>query len=286
MYFCCNCKKVCESVEDLLFIEESSSRSFCSEKCIEEFYTPLIEYYAQIERALRKDFDCFNEDCLSYLNDPKNIEIALARPDEIWRIENALGDEVYSFTKEFSDDNGEGYFIAILCMLFNNRPSFIFMATATRRREFLAEFTIGAKIEDIADFLDIASDTQVTSPGLDQERLNFLEQKKSTLLAQLLDDRKDADIEYEQFHLYDEFFQDTLDSPDEIYSMNTDDGDEMFVYIKTNDRDGVSFYYIVICVRLPDVHELMLPVLSFPTLDPELCELYRKGQRVSGNLIN
>ena len=62
------------------------------------------------------------------------------------------------------------------------------------------------------------------------------------------------------------------------------EGDELYSYIKVHDSNGISFYYIVICIG--KLAAQLLPVLSFPTLDPGLYNAYKKGQLITGKLKN
>jgi len=42
LYFCTECKKVIPRLDQLLFVDGNSSKGFCCEECIEDFYRPLI----------------------------------------------------------------------------------------------------------------------------------------------------------------------------------------------------------------------------------------------------
>ena len=97
IYYCKNCKKVVKDIEDLLFVEDGSSLSFCSEVCIEKFYSPLIDYFTGKIDKKRKDLNIEEEACLSLLDNPTYVDRVLHRPDEIWRLENDLKEEIFSF---------------------------------------------------------------------------------------------------------------------------------------------------------------------------------------------
>ncbi len=84
--------------------------------------------------------------------------------------------------------------------------------------------------------------------------------------------------------MYQQFYRETLEKPDEIYRWTDSEGDELYSYIKVHDSKGISFYYIVICIG--KLATQLLPVLSFPTLDPALYNAYKKGQLITGKLKN
>ena len=119
---------------------------------------------------------------------------------------------------------------------------------------------------------------------IDQDAITALESKKSTLLAGLLERRLPTDIDFELFQVYQQFYRETLEKPDEIYKWTDNEGDELYSYIKVHDSNGISFYYIVICIG--KLAAQLLPVLSFPTLDPGLYNAYKKGQLITGKLKN
>ena len=54
LFYCQNCKKITTHLESLLFVEDQSPRGFCSEKCIEQNYQHLVDYFDQWEKKLAK----------------------------------------------------------------------------------------------------------------------------------------------------------------------------------------------------------------------------------------
>ncbi len=291
IYFCDHCKKGLRDVEDLLFVEEGNSRCFCSEDCIEKYYRPIVAWYEKREREMRGELAIESEDCQSLVSDASVMDKALNKPDEIWRRENELGEETYTFVRDFGGERP--FHVVILCYLFERRPSFILLASATRTKAFVDKFRHGEKVSNPQEFL--ASD-DLPAGALDleiePETMNAIEAKKSAFLARLLQERSVADIPFEKFTLYEGFFKSTLEDPDEIYSYEDDDGDDLFTYIKAYDQGGVSFYYFIICVEFERNEEVdgqtrrVIPLMAFPTLDGELYRTYKSGKLISGSLKN
>lgn len=291
VYFCNHCKKALLDVEELLFVEERSARSFCSEDCIEKYYQPIVSWYENLERETRVELKIGDEDCRSLVSDPNLMDKALTRPDEIWRYENEIGEDHFIFIKSFSTERP--FHVVIMCHLFERQPSFILLATATRSPALLDKFRGGEKITDPQEF--IARDDLPAGAidfELEQESLNAIEAKKSSFLARLIQDRIAADIPFEQFDLYEKYFKTTLEDPDEIYADEDDEGDQIFNYIKAYQQNGVSFYYFIICIELEKEDDgqeqtrKIIPLLAFPTLDGELYKIYKSGTLVSGSLKN
>lgn len=289
LYHCCNCKKIVDDLDSLYFVEEGSPKGFCSEDCIEKYYLPIVQFYEGEVESYRSSNELETEDCLSFVGEPTFMEKLLSRPSEIWRQENDLKEEVYCFISENSDSMGEKFYLMAICSVFNNRPAFIFAATATKSLELLDEMRIGEQVENPEEFIASAEETEMTNePSIDKDTMQDLENKKSTYLAQLLVERKETDIPFEQFMLFDQYLEETLEGPDELYKFVDDDGDTIYSYMKAHDREGISFFYFVLCMGFPNLTsnsgEAVLPIVSFPTLDGELSQSYRKGELLSGEL--
>ena len=287
-YFCNNCKKIVDDPENLYFVESVIPRGFCSEICIKEFYGPIVDYYEKCEDDLRKKYKCETENLSDFISDPSFLEKLFAEPDEIWRNQNSLGEEVFSFISKFDGEVDGVFYLASLCLVFENKPSFIFLVTATKEVTLLNEFRIGKELENLEEFLKNDGGESNPEGQISSEVFETIESKKSAFLASLLEQRSSKDIPYEDFYCYDRFMEDTLEVPDEVYTERDRDGDDLFTYIKAHEKDGKSFYYFVICMNIgPSMEEAgdtILPILGFPSQDGETYNSYRKGRLISGNL--
>jgi hypothetical protein len=160
------------------------------------------------------------------------------------------------------------------------------LVSATKNVDFLNEFKIGKELDNLEDFL-LASSSSGQEMGLAPEVSEAIESKKSSFLASLLKERSIKDIPYEDFYDYDKFMVTTLEGPDEVYTEKDGEGDDLFTYIKAHEKDGISFYYFVICLSIESSREeedTILPILGFPSLDGKTYKNFRKGRLVSGNL--
>jgi hypothetical protein len=283
LYYCHQCKKIFDKVEQLLFVEDGSGISFCGEKCIEKYFQAHVDYFADWEEKLRKKYKLSAQEIPDLIENHKIVEEVCSHPQEIWRQENILKEEIYTFIGSKEDPEGK-IFIAIICLVFLSRPSYIFLITATRSQEFLNEMKVGEKISNMESFIRPEEHHPMVSP----ETQTFLENKKSSLLAFLLQKRSPADIPIEEFPRYEIFYQSTLEAPDEIYQYEDDDGDELYAYIRAHEKNGSTFYYLIIGTVWnedpggPGCH--VLPILSFPTNDADLYHYFRRGELLSGNL--
>lgn len=283
LFFCKNCKGIKYNLEDLLFVEESSTNYFCSEACIEKFYAPIIKHFSDKLFKLRQDLNCFEDEILTKLEDPSYVDRMLSDPDEIYLIQNQLGEQIYSYAKHF-DYNGEKFSLLALCFVYNKYPSFVLSLTVSQNDYIIGQFKYGQKVESIDDF----KKPMQGEFDVDPELIEQIEHKKSTLLAEHLERRQEVDIPFENFDIYMEFVDKTLNEADEIFKTTDRVSESYLTYIKAFDRDGISFFYIVICLQttVDEENDLVIPVFSFPTIDGKLSEYYRKGEMISGNLRN
>ncbi|OUR97800.1 hypothetical protein A9Q84_06260 [Halobacteriovorax marinus] len=286
-YFCYECKKPVSKLEDLLFVESGSTRSFCGEKCIETFFKPITSHFESIEKILRKKYAVESEECLNYLSDVTIMEKSMTDPDEIWCHENGIKEEIYSFIKKVEIEKNDPFYVIILCTIFDTYPGYVLLSTITRSKYLMEEFRIGEEV-DLQDHFSLTADEGEIE--VDHAELQGIEQKKSELLANHIDLLSDADIPIDKYPLYDNYIESTMDAPDETFKSQDHSGDTIYTYIKAFDKQGVSFYYFVLCMKLDmgdDIgEEVIVPVLTFPSVDGDLYRNYHKGEQVSGSLKN
>lgn len=282
IYYCTECKTIVPTLGKLLFIEEKSNKGFCSESCIEDFYLPLINHFEALDKKMRKIFGIEAEFILQNKNPGGFIDEVLSSPSEIWKITNELQEEICTYIKHYHD-----YSAVVICSVYHAKASFIFFSTVTRSREYLAEFRTKDK-ENLSASMESRSGEEFNEEDL--IFMQLLESKKSKLLAELLIKRKDSDISFEDFSLYEYCFQDTLDFPDEVFENKDNEGDSFFIYIKSFMKDNKNFFYIISCLKRKsgeDGQEIsVFPVLAFPTNDMDLYYEFRLGNRIAGTLKN
>ena len=120
--------------------------------------------------------------------------------------------------------------------------------------------------------------------------MQLLENKKSKLLAELLEKRKDDDISFEDFMLYEYCFPETLETPDEVFESLDNEGDSFYVYIKSFIKETENYFYIISCLKRKNKEESpevnVFPVLAFPTNDLDLYSEFRSGKRIAAHMKN
>jgi hypothetical protein len=236
-------------------------RGFCSEECIEFFYSPLLKYYEQLLHSFRTKFDLQDEIVIFPYSDKELVEEVIRAPSEIWRSQNDLSEEMFTYIRHFNQGSA-----LILCTVLNKEPSFIFLVTKTGSEKLISEFRIGERLMAAGD-----EDTD--------EIITHLENKKSQILADLLGKRLESDIPFEKFTIYDSCLDDTINAPDEVFEFKDREGDILQSAIKSFTKFNENFFYIVITFN-------KLPILSFPTTDVNLYAEFRIGKQISSNFKN
>jgi hypothetical protein len=284
-----------DHLDDLLFIDEYSHKGFCSEECIEDFYFPLIKHYEMIEHSLRRKHRIENELPPGTIIEADVVEAVLENPSEIFRQTNELHETFYNFIKHYTD-----FSVIVVASVYRKEASFVFLATRTKAQALITEFRYGELVMDwtrteVEEDEEISVELEADEVTMDEHNededmifIQLLESKKSNLLAEILMNRKDDDIPFEDYTGYESCFQETLDSPDEVFEKKDKEGDVIFTYIKAFSRGRETFYYIVTCLKRIMEGELVnvYPILALPTIDMEMCQEFRGGTRLSGPLKN
>jgi hypothetical protein len=215
------------------------------------------------------------------------MEKAMTSPDEIWCYENGIKEEIYSFIKKINIDGSKPFYVIIMCTIFDTYPGFVLLSTVTESKFFMEEFRFGEEVNLVEHFSD---DLDVEGMDIGNDEVESIEQKKSEILAKHISLHSPVDIPIDNYELYDEYVDSTMDSPDEIIKREDSEGDIIYTYIKAYDKSGVSFYYFVICMKIEsnaeEMQELIIPMLHFPTVDGDLYKSYHEGEKVSGALKN
>jgi hypothetical protein len=304
LFFCENCREKLNDIQEIHYIEENSDRGFCGETCILEFYRPYMEAFEQEEASFRSMLGLPAEEVtIEILALDKYLSLTLEQPGEIWEFETAINQHFYTHILSFQHGE-EVYYKVLMTAYIEGSPSFVYYRLVTQskelvdmyRREFQVEIS---EVEVIGQHRNsaLAGELDEVSDGLNQEQLSLasdlieeIELKKSSLLAQMLTNRSVGDIELEEFPSYDEYLEQTLQDPDEVYEFEDEAGDLLHTCIKSYQIGNVPFFYILLAMPYKSKTEsgesALIPILGFPSIDNELYPKYAIGKRVDKNLKN
>jgi hypothetical protein len=290
---CQSCFKPLAENDRALFVEEEIGRIFCSETCIANYFTPEIEklekeYFA---RKTPNDLSADERESLAHLR-----WLTLQEPDEVWREKTLSGDYRFTLISEFKPETKKIWCICI-CLFLRGEPSFLYLAFPTKNAALTNFYRRGERVEMVrqeaspsetmdAEFHHTSEDGPQEAP---QER--FIDgladdwTEDETIRAQLTRDRKADDIPIEEFSLYQSCLEETLESPDEVWSNKIKEHKHLRLYhfMKHYPEEASGVWYIVIARETEDDEELEL-LDAFPTRDSSLVEQFRRGQQEVGTL--
>ncbi len=284
-YFCTNCNEEVAKIDNLLFVEESHTRGFCSEICIMEHYKPLLSFFSNLEIKFKNELNIDEfDDYTGYYNDNDLLSSLTNEPDNEIEYISEIDSSYFLHIKFFSELNV--YFL-IICSHYDKKASFIYSKLITKDKKLVSKYEDFFSREQNHDEIN----NKLESVKIPDEALEDLEQKKSEQLALLLERRKDADIPFETFSVYDDYLTLTLEDPDSIFNFEDEAGDELVNYIKSFQKFRKDFYYVVTCQKLEITDEgstklALLPVISFPSIDKDLYKFYAIGESETGRLKN
>lgn len=317
--FCCD--KNLNKADRALFVEEENSRVFCSETCISKFFTPEISRLEKeyLKHVKSDDLSGHRREKFNHLR-----WITLQDPDEVWRIKTSEGDYRYTLISEFKPSVKSVWCICIclflrgepsfLYLAFPTRNEALVnrYRKGTRQKQKPIQSGFGKKSQQDVEQkekkmnhedsgFDVTDhEGNSTENGSDSELLTAVDDSSvsvqsdgladawtetETLRARLMEKGQQIeDIAPEDFGLYQSCMDETLETPDEIWS-NRESPDKrfkVFHFIRFYDDEKPGVWFIVVARETEDAEEIEL-MDAFPTRDPELVECYRRGaQEVGG----
>ncbi len=275
---CQNCDKDLSKADKALFVEEEVGRVFCSEECIAHYFTPAIEKLETEYHRLAQSVDAQNEfrtedyEALSHLR-----WLTLEEPDEIRRRKNRDGDWIYTLISEFQP-GGRSVWCICICLLLRGEPSFLFISFPTASLSLVQLYRKGEIVakEEIAAAAAASKDSEEQTDRLAGEWT-----PDETLRAQYPTVRGTSDIPRGEFAGYQECLQETLDHPNEVWSIEFKQNKKLYHFIRH--YPGSSAFWYVIIARDTEEEDQLEILDAFPTRDRALMKAYQTGlQEVGG----
>ncbi len=282
---CHHCSKDLLTDDRALFVEEEVGRVFCSEECITEYFAPEVERLekAYLKHLSNSDLTGEEREKFSHLR-----WITLQEPDEVWREKTLNGDYRYTLISEFQPGPRPIWSVCI-CLCLRGEPSFLYMAFPTKNAAMVDYYRKGERVE-----WQKPSPSQETRERTEssQNRRHLIDgladewTAEETLRAQLMGHQRRADdIPGEEYHLYEACINETLEAPDEVWSMATrgEDGPRLYHFIRYYGDEDPGFWMIIAARETEDDHEQIEILDLFPTRDAELVGRYRQGEQEVGS---
>ena len=256
--FCQSCRKTLGGDEKIVYVEDSTNRFFCSEKCIRAYYDPMAEHYRQAMMEIRDPHDISEADFADF---ESYAPLCLSNPDEEWVDATEFGETITYFLANYTNEGGKFTYI-VACFCLEDEPTYILLSFPTREKKLAEEFRRGEKMERKDDDDEERPEPEV-SPVLTED---FLARQGNAIEEEMLRHREAADIPQTEFKEYTHLVDQTIESPDEVWELD-DEGDNPLLTLISQFEE--SLHYLVICTsENSQGQESWRVIYSFPTRDP------------------
>lgn len=124
---------------------------------------------------------------------------------------------------------------------------------------------------------------------LPEETVEWIAQKKSELLAWVLQNQAEGDIPFEEHLDFTEKLPEVLAAPDEAWAQQWD-GHNITIQLKMFDDDGIYWIFVVGLLSpvmdAPGDAPVLVPILSIPTWETKWLRPWLKGSPVGSNPVH
>lgn len=254
---------------------------FCSKQCLTDYLQHFSDFFNTVEVSIRSRLGLLEETSVDILSHLELCEEVLENPLESTTIIDCREHLYYAQYGQVKYKASETY-ILIIYTVVQDENIFLFAGASSDLR-FAQAFLFEIDAENYS------------SDSLNDEGLSFdfgmsekdffilLDQKKSVLLAQLMENLTPDDFSFSDYIEYIDDGKEVLKMPDELFKWEDDDGDSMLTYSKIMQRDSKAYYYVLIGIT---IESNIFPVLMFPTKDQKILNLFQRGERQIGQTAN
>ena len=275
-----------------LFVEEELGRLFCSEDCIVKFFAADIKKLEEEYKSRLSVFDLkpSEKEALNHLR-----LSTLNQPDEVWNEKLMTGDRLYYLIREYSKDHHENsagcrVWCVCICLFLRGEPSFLFLAFSTRDESLVNLYRKGERLKRDQKYSVNGSSSEMMSQApTDSSRPMLVDgladawTPEETIRAQLSQQRRPDDIPQKEYEYYQSCLEETLQTPDEVWStqIKGQHGLKLYYFIKFYPGEDPSIWYIILARDTDDQEQIEI-LDAFPTRDSLLVENYRTGTQEVG----
>ncbi len=297
---CFHCGTKLQRDDRALFVEEEVGRIFCTEKCIAAFFSPEIERLEKeyLRRFSPNDLSSEEREELSHLR-----WITLQEPDEVWREKTITGDLRYTLISEYQPGSHRVWSVCI-CLFLRGEPSFLYLAVVTRNAALVNQYRKGERVqwvrnEDSSHPAETMSLSQSMSDSASEEggeqpvqgkKVNLGDRlaepwtADETFLAEANSQRREDDIPADDFGLYQSCLEETLEMPDEVWSVRLggEDAAKLYHFIRYYGDKNPGVWFLIVARETENEEEIEI-LDAFPTRDSSLIDRYRRGEQEVGS---
>jgi hypothetical protein len=255
---------------DPIVIDETEGLVFDNEEQLYSHFEREIQILEREFFALRSKTDISEFEFKKY---DSQLDLLLDDPDEVWEESESLGGQrVFIYVRQF--DKGVTHVAA--CYLTESTPSFVYLHFPTRDEHLVERYRRGQLVFQ-------RSQADVPMGAIDGDALHEGDDLANGLYKAMSMLRSDKDIPEDDFPMYAECREKTLEDADEIWRSSDSLGNVLVSFIKEfGDED--EFSYIVVTVEdAPSGSHALL--FSFPTHDKGLIDRYRHGENLQAEEV-
>jgi hypothetical protein len=271
---CTACGKGLKGEDRALFVEEEVGRIFCSEDCITQHFQTDIDVIEKEYFKFRPKDDLTPDEREQFAH---LRWVTIQEPDEIWQEKRPAGDHRYTLISEFKP-GAKTVWCVCICLFLRGEPSFLYMAFPTRSKALVARFRKGEEVEwetAAANGKNVDSDAEAT------DGLAASWSQSETIRAEIHTTRTANDIPAEEFGLYENLLEKTLEAPDELWILESEDDGEpdRYHFIRYfPDEETGPIHYIVVAQESEQTESLEV-IEQIPTRSMDVAKQFRKGRK-------
>ncbi len=268
---CTTCKKALLPIQAQV-LDEDSDLIFCDEKCLNVFFSKVIDTFEKEHETLRSEHD------FDFRKEPRFEEVLselLSHPDEIWEEDIELEDQsmisLHFYLGEFSKaDLGHFYYVGVV-YLVDDAPKFVLFHFPTADEKLVRSYRRGIKI-----FSNTESEQGEDLPESEMSEWDdFVDDFHEYILSK----RDDSDIDVDEFAEYENFKTPTFSSPKEIWEVEDSDGNVFRILLKEFDHEGQKIFYCAVASQI-GAHDRFQIEFGVPSINPQFFESVRFGQKI------
>ncbi|MBX3022037.1 MAG: peptidase [Bdellovibrionales bacterium] len=203
----------------------------------------------------------------------KHLERLLDDPDEVWEDPSTLGEQrMFIYIRRFDKD----VFHVAACYLTKSTPSFVYLHFPTTDNDLVERYRRGQMVFQ-------RSNADVQLGAIEGDALHEGDDLAAGLFKAMLLLRSDKDIPEEEFHMFADCREETLEDADEIWRSGDTLGNVLVSFIKEFSEDDEFAYVVVTVEDAPSGSHALL--FSFPTRDKGLLDRYRHGENLQAEEV-
>ena len=135
---------------------------------------------------------------------------------------------------------------------------------------------------------DVDGEEAQASDDLRSDRLADEWTEDETFLAEVNQERREDDIPVEEFATYEKCLEESLETPDEVWSCKPGKmSAKLYHFIRhyrpdPDQEEGQGYWYVIVARETDDEEQIEI-LDAFPTRDPALVDRYRRGEQEVGH---